>query len=66
MNRSMALALVIGGIVLLVSCFNAGQSIDSASSRFFTGSPTNGSLWMIIAGLAALLLGLFGLSRRAK
>jgi hypothetical protein len=66
MNKSMSLALLVGGIVLLVFGYNAAQSTSSAFSRIFTGSPSNKAIWMIIAGAIAAVLGLVGLSRGSK
>jgi hypothetical protein len=37
MNKLFSLALLIGGIVLIVIGFNATQSFTSDVSRFFTG-----------------------------
>jgi hypothetical protein len=66
MNKTMSLALLVGGIVLLVFGYNAAQSASSAFSRIFTGSPTNKAIWMIAAGTIATVLGLIGLSRGSK
>jgi uncharacterized membrane protein YidH (DUF202 family) len=66
MNKSMSLALLVGGIVLLVFGYNAAQSTSSAFSRIFTGSPSNKAIWMIVAGAIAAVLGLVGLSRGGK
>ena len=63
MNKSLALALLVGGIVLLVYGYNAAQSFSSGVSRIFTGSPTNKAIWMIITGAIAAIVGLFGLLR---
>ena len=66
MNKPMALALLVVGIVLLIFGYNASQSASSSISRFFTGSPTDKAIWMIIGGLIATILGLFGLLRTRK
>jgi len=59
MNRSLGLALLVAGIVLIVVGINASQSFASDVSRFFTGSPTNKSIWFLIAGVLAAIIGLF-------
>jgi hypothetical protein len=46
------------GIVLLVFGFNASHSISSDVSRFFTGNPTDKSIWFLVGGAAAVILGL--------
>ncbi len=66
MNKGISLALVIVGIVLMVWGMNASESLSSGVSRFFTGSPTNKAMWLIIGGIAAVLLGLANLFRGGK
>lgn len=46
------------GIVLLIFGFNASHSFSSDISRAFTGNPTNQSIWMIVGGAAAVVVGL--------
>ncbi len=41
MNKIASLALLVGGIVLIIVGINATNSFSSDVSRFFTGSPTN-------------------------
>jgi multisubunit Na+/H+ antiporter MnhB subunit len=54
------------GIVLLIFGFNASQSFGSEVSRFFTGNPTNESMWLIIGGAVAVIVGLFLAFRGAR
>jgi len=61
-----SLALLAGGIVLIVVGINATNSFSSDVSRFFTGSPTDKAVWMLIGGIAAGVLGLFGMMRGSK
>jgi len=58
MNKLFALALLVGGIVLLILGFNATRAFASDVSRFFTGSPTDKAVWMLIGGAVAALVGL--------
>jgi hypothetical protein len=58
MNKLVSLALLIGGIVLIIMGFNATHSFTSDVSRFFTGSPTDKAIWMLIGGIVAALVGL--------
>jgi hypothetical protein len=46
------------GIVLLIFGFNASQSFSSDVSRFFTGNPTNNSIWLLAGGAVAVVVGL--------
>ena len=61
-----SLALLAGGIVLIVVGINATNSFSSDVSRFFTGSPTDKAVWMLIGGIVAGVLGLFGMMRGSK
>jgi hypothetical protein len=63
MNRIISLALLVGGIVLIIFGVNASESIGSEFSRLFTGNPTDRAMWLLIGGLVASIAGLFGLSR---
>ena len=58
MNKTVSLALLIGGIVLIVLGVQAMDSFGSDVSRFFTGSPTDKSVWMLIGGIVAAGAGL--------
>jgi uncharacterized membrane-anchored protein len=64
MNKGMAVALLIAGVILLVFGFNAYHSASSDVSRFFTGAPTDKALWLLIGGVIAGIAGLFGLVRK--
>jgi Protein of unknown function (DUF3185) len=66
MNTIVSVALLIGGVVLIVMGVSATNSFSSDVSRFFTGSPTDKSIWMLIGGLVAAVIGLFGLFRGWK
>jgi len=57
----MSLVLLVVGIVLLVYGMSASDSIGSDFSRFFTGSPTDKTMWLIIGGAAASVVGAAGL-----
>ena len=58
MNKIFSLALLIGGVVLMIVGINATNSFSSDVSRFFTGSPTDKAIWMLIGGVVATVLGL--------
>jgi len=63
MNKLISLAILAGGIVLVVFGVAATNSFSSDVSRFFTGSPTDKAIWMLIGGVVAIVVGLFGLLR---
>jgi hypothetical protein len=59
--RIISLALLAGGIVLVVFGVNAGNAPSSEVSRFFTGAPTDRATWMLAGGVAMVVAGLAGL-----
>lgn len=63
MNKLVSLALLCGGIVLVVYGVSASESFGSDVSRFFTGSPTDKAIWMLIVGGVAAVVGAGGLVR---
>jgi len=58
MNRIVSLALLVGGVVLIIVGVNATNSFSSDVSRFFTGSPTDKAVWMLLGGIVATIVGL--------
>jgi hypothetical protein len=58
--KAAALALLAGGVVLLVFGVNAMNSPGSDISRFFTGAPTDRATWMLVGGIAMAVAGLAG------
>ena len=63
MNRAISLALLAGGGLLVIFGVSASKSLGSDISRFFTGSPTDKAIWMLVAGVVMLVIGLVGLLR---
>jgi hypothetical protein len=66
MNKIVSLALLVGGVALIIFGLQAMDSFSSDVSRFFTGSPTDKSIWMLIGGSVAAIVGLTGTLRGAK
>ena len=66
MNKAIYLALLAGGIVLIIIGVNATNSFSSDVSRFFTGSPTDKAVWTLIGGIVAASIGLFGVTRSSR
>ena len=58
MNKIFSLALLVGGLVLVIFGIQATDSFSSDVSRFFTGSPTDKAIWMLIGGIVATIVGL--------
>jgi hypothetical protein len=65
MNKLISLALLVGGIVLVLTGLNAANPFSSYVSRFFTGSPTDKAVWMLIGGILTVV-GLARLLRGPK
>jgi hypothetical protein len=63
MNKAVLLAILVGGIVLAIYGVSASESFSSDISRFFTGSPTDKAIWMLVGGIVAIIIGLAGLLR---
>jgi hypothetical protein len=59
MNKALGIAMLAAGIALMVFGINASESFGSDVSRFFTGNPTDKSMWLLIGGIAAAVLGIF-------
>jgi zinc transporter ZupT len=63
MNKLISLVILAGGIVLVVFGVAATKSFSSDISRFFTGSPTDKAIWMLLGGIVVIIIGLVGLLR---
>jgi hypothetical protein len=66
MNKALSVALLVGGVVLIVIGISATNSFSSDVSRFFTGSPTDKAVWMLIGGSVAAVVGLLGTLRGTR
>jgi divalent metal cation (Fe/Co/Zn/Cd) transporter len=66
MKKLISLALLVGGIVLIITGFNGTHSFTSDLSRFFTVSPTDKAVWMLLGGTVAALAGLAMLWRSPR
>lgn len=66
MNKTISLALFVGGIILIIYGVAASDSTASGISRFFTGNPTDKTMWLLIGGAIATCVGGAGLARGSK
>jgi hypothetical protein len=66
MNKIVSIGLLAGGVLLMILGVQATNSFNSDVSRFFTGSPTDKAIWMLIAGIVAVVIGLAGTLRSSK
>jgi len=66
MNKPLSLALLVGGVILIAYGVIANDSTASGFSRFFTGSPTDKTMWLLIGGAVATVAGLAGVMRGSR
>ena len=66
MNKLISLAFLATGILLIIFGVMAAHSLGSDISRFFTGSPTDKAIWLLIGGVVAVVVGLVGFPRGSK
>jgi hypothetical protein len=66
MNKTISIVLLIVGITLIIFGVSASDSVSSDFSRLFTGNPTDEAIWLLVGGIAAALIGAFGLFRGSK
>ena len=62
MNKIISLALIVIGIALIGFGVSALDSFSSDVSRFFTGTPTDKAVWLLIAGAVLTVVGLSGVT----
>ena len=66
MNKLISLALLIGGIILIIYGLSAADSVGSSFSRLFTGAPTDKTIWLLLGGIVAAALGAGGVARGSR
>lgn len=63
MSKAIFLALLAAGMILIIYGISESDSLGSDISRFFTRSPTDKTIWLLIGGIAAAVVGARGLIR---
>jgi LPXTG-motif cell wall-anchored protein len=58
MQSVVGIALLVVGVVLIIFGMQASASLGSRLSELFTGAPSDRTIWLLIAGVAAAILGL--------
>jgi hypothetical protein len=66
MDKAISLAILAGGILLLIFGISASNSVSSDISRVFTDAPTDKAIWMLVGGVVVTVIGLAGLLRGSK
>jgi len=57
MKKIIGVALLAGGIVLLVFGFQSKDSFESKANEFLKGSPSNRTTWFLVGGAACSAAG---------
>jgi hypothetical protein len=66
MNKAISLALLIAGVILIAFGIDASNSAGSSISRMANGSPTDKTIWLLVGGAFAAVVGLVGVFRGSK
>lgn len=57
MQRIIGIVLVVVGVVLLIMGIREADAFASQVSKFFTNSPTDRAIWLIIGGIVCIVAG---------
>jgi hypothetical protein len=60
MNRALSIALLLGGVALLIFGVSVHESLVSVAREAFVGAPNDRSLWLIIGGTLGIIAGGLG------
>jgi hypothetical protein len=66
MNRIVSITILVIGISLLIFGISAGDSIGSEVSEVVSGAPSDKTIWLVVAGVLATVVGGIGLVRRSS
>jgi len=66
MRPILALVLLAIGVALLVSGIAASDSLQSTFTKMFSGVPSERAQWLLIGGIAALVIGSILFLRRGR
>ena len=64
MNKGTSITFLVVGIVMILWGITASESFVSDLSRFFTGSPTDKTIWLLMAGIIVFIVGLGGVLKK--
>jgi LPXTG-motif cell wall-anchored protein len=57
MQSVIGIALLVVGVVLIIFGMQASASVGSRLSELFTGAPSDRTIWLLLVGVVAALLG---------
>ena len=58
MQSVIEIVLLVVGVVLIIFGMQASASLGSRLSELFTGTPSDRTLWLLLAGVVVAILGL--------
>jgi LPXTG-motif cell wall-anchored protein len=58
MHSVVGITVLVVGVVLSVFGMNASASLGSRWAELFTGAPSDRTIWLLVAGVVAAMLGL--------
>jgi hypothetical protein len=58
MRFMLGAAIAVLGVVLVIFGLDANDSVSSRISKLFTGSPTDKTIWLLVGGVVAFVVGL--------
>jgi LPXTG-motif cell wall-anchored protein len=58
MQSVVGVALLVVDVVLIIFGMQASASVGSRLSELFTGAPSDRTIWLLVAGVAAAMVGL--------
>ena len=58
MQSVIGIALLVMGVVLMIFGMQASASLGSRLSELFTGAPSDRTLWLLLVGVVAAIVGL--------
>lgn len=59
MNKVVGLVLIVVGAILLYLSYQASNSLASEASQAVMNEPTDNTIWYLIGGVAAVIIGLY-------
>jgi hypothetical protein len=58
MQSIVGIALLVVGVVLIIFGMQASASLGSRLSELFTGTPSDRTIWLLVLGVVAAIVGL--------
>ncbi|MCB0309201.1 MAG: DUF3185 family protein [Bdellovibrionales bacterium] len=65
MNQVLGIAFIVVGGLLLYFGFRAEDSFSSSVSKFFSGNPTDKTLWLFVGGAASIIAGILVTAKKS-